>query len=118
LLPENKRFERLVSSRKPFGLETTFKGQMVKGKGDILVYQNGGTSYIPRNSVTTGLHLIDKWKVYTGYAAPGTGNKDTYLECPATFVPAAMRETGMRGALNGTREEEYAGADCEPAAAG
>jgi hypothetical protein len=77
-LPEKKRFERLVSSRKPFGLETTFKGSMAKGKGDILVYQNGGTSYIPRSSVSTGAHLIDKWKVYTGYAAPGTGNKDTY----------------------------------------
>src|ERR1019366_4103507 len=77
-LPEKKRFERLVSSRKPFGLETTFKGKMVKGNGDILVYQNGGTGYIPKNSVSTGVHLIDKWKVYTGYAAPGTGNKDTY----------------------------------------
>lgn len=77
-LPEKKRFDRLVSSRKPFGLETTFKGSMAKGKGDILVYQNGGTSYIPRSSVSTGIHLIDKWKVYTGYAAPGTGNKDTY----------------------------------------
>jgi site-specific DNA-methyltransferase (adenine-specific) len=78
LLPDKKRFEALVSSRKPFGLETTFRGKMSKGRGDILVYQNGGTGYIPRNSVSTGLHLIDKWKVYTGYAAPGTGNKDTY----------------------------------------
>jgi site-specific DNA-methyltransferase (adenine-specific) len=77
-LPEKKRFDLLVSSRKPFGLETTFKGKMAKGKGDILVYQNGGTSYISRSSVSTGVHLIDKWKVYTGYAAPGTGNKDTY----------------------------------------
>ena len=77
-LPEKKRFDLLVSSRKPFGLETTFKGKMAKGKGDVLVYQNGGTSYIPRSSVSTGVHLIDKWKVYTGYAAPGTGNKDTY----------------------------------------
>jgi site-specific DNA-methyltransferase (adenine-specific) len=78
LLPEKKRFDALVSSRKPFGLETTFKGKMAKSKGDVLVYQNGGTSYIPRSSVSTGVHLIDKWKVYTGYAAPGTGNKDTY----------------------------------------
>jgi site-specific DNA-methyltransferase (adenine-specific) len=77
-LPEKKRFDRLVSSRKPFGLETTFKGQMVKSKGDILVYQNGGMGYTPRNSISTGIHLIDNWKVYTGRAAPGTGNKDTY----------------------------------------
>jgi hypothetical protein len=77
-LPEKKRFDRLVSSRKPFGLETTFKGQMVKSKGDILVYQNGGMGYTPRNSISAGIHLIDNWKVYTGRAAPGTGNKDTY----------------------------------------
>jgi hypothetical protein len=78
LLPEEKRFERLVSSRKPFALETTFKGKMAKAKGDVLVYQNGGTGYTPKDSVTAGLHLIDKWKIYTGRAAPGTGNKDTY----------------------------------------
>lgn len=77
-LPESKRFDQLVSSRKPFGLDTKFKGKVRKGAGDILVYQNGGTGYIPRKSISTGVELIDKWKVYTGYAAPGTGNKDTY----------------------------------------
>jgi Eco57I restriction-modification methylase len=77
-LPESKRFDRLVSSRKPFGLETTFKGKVAKGAGDILVYQNGGTSYIPRSLISTGTQLIDKWKLFMGYAAPGTGNKDTY----------------------------------------
>ena len=77
-LPEKKRFERLVSSRKPFGLETTFKGNMAKGNGDILVYQNGGMGYTPKVFISAGRHLIDHWKVYTGRAAPGTGNKDTY----------------------------------------
>lgn len=78
LLPENKRFDQLVSSRKPFGLETTFKGKATKRTGDVLVYQNGGTGYIARNSVSTGTELIDKWKIYVGRAAPGTGNRDTY----------------------------------------
>ena len=77
-LPENKRFDRLVSSRKPFGLETTFKGKVAKRAGDVLVYQNGGTGYIARSSISTGADLIDKWKLFAGYAAPGTGNKDTY----------------------------------------
>jgi site-specific DNA-methyltransferase (adenine-specific) len=77
-LPDSKRFERLVSSRKPFGLETTFKGKSVESIGDVLVYQNGGKGYTPRSSITTGSHLIDKWKVYVGRAAPGTGNRDTY----------------------------------------
>ena len=77
-LPEGKRFDRLVSSRKPFGLDTTFKGKVAKGAGDLLVYQNGGTGYIARSSISTGADLIDKWKVYVGRAAPGTGNRDTY----------------------------------------
>jgi Eco57I restriction-modification methylase len=77
-LPESKRFDRLVSSRKPFGLETTFKGKPAKRAGDVLVYQNGGTGYAPRSSIKTSTDLVSKWKVFTGYAAPGTGNKDTY----------------------------------------
>jgi len=77
-LPEGKRFDRLVSSRKPFGLETTFKGKDTKRAGDILVYQNGGTGYVARKSSSTGTNLIDKWKIFMCYAAPGTGNKDTY----------------------------------------
>jgi hypothetical protein len=77
-LPEGKRFDRLVSSRKPFGLETTFKGKSAKRAGDVLVYQNGGTGYTSKSSITTGADLIDKWKVYVGRAAPGTGNRDTY----------------------------------------
>lgn len=77
-LPESKRFDRMVSSRKPFGLETTFKGKVAKGVGDVLVYQNGGTGYVARSSISTGAHFIDKWKVFTGRAAPGTGNRDTY----------------------------------------
>jgi site-specific DNA-methyltransferase (adenine-specific) len=77
-LPENRRFDQLVSSRKPFGLETTFKGKTAKGDSDVLVYQNGGTGYLTRDAVLTGIELIDKWKIYVGRAAPGTGNKDTY----------------------------------------
>jgi len=77
-LPDCKRFDRLVSSRKPFGLDTKFKAKATKRAGDVLVYQKGGTGYTPRKSITTGTELIDKWKLFAGYAAPGTGNKDTY----------------------------------------
>jgi hypothetical protein len=77
-LPESKRFDRLVSSLRPFGLRTFFRGEETKRAGDVLVYQNGGTGYTPRRSITTGTDLIDSWKVYVGRAAPGTGNRDTY----------------------------------------
>ena len=78
LLPDGNRFDRLVSTRRPFGLNSTFRGNTAKGVNDVLVYQNGGTGYIPRASVATGTDLIDKWKLFVGFAAPGTGNKDTY----------------------------------------
>jgi Eco57I restriction-modification methylase len=78
-LPETQRFERLVSSRKPFGLETKFKGRARKqSEADLMVYQNGGTGFTPRSSIMTGTRLIDAWKIFVGYAAPGTGNRDTY----------------------------------------
>jgi hypothetical protein len=77
-LPENKRFDQLVSSLRPFGLRTYFKGKAKKSPGDVIVYQNGGKGYASRKSISTGGQLIDTWKLYVGRAAPGTGNKDTY----------------------------------------
>ncbi len=43
-LPESSRFDQLVSSRKPFGLETTFKGNPTRKAGDLSIYQNGEAS--------------------------------------------------------------------------
>lgn len=77
-LPADKRFESLVSSRKPFALETTFQGPRTQQQGDVLVHQNGGIGYIERTKLTAGLELIDSWKIFVGRAAPGTGNRDTY----------------------------------------
>ena len=78
-LPNEKRFDRLVSSRKPFGLETKFKGRTKKkNDNDLTIYQNGGTGYVTRNEIAIGDKLIDKWKIFVGRAAPGTGNRDTY----------------------------------------
>jgi len=78
LLPEEKRFDRMVSSARAFGFRTFFKGKKTESRGDLRIYQNGGIGFVRRSSVTSGLDLIDKWKIFAGYAAPGTGNKDTY----------------------------------------
>jgi hypothetical protein len=78
VLPAEMRFDSLVSSRKPFALETTFKGRKSKKDGDLLVYQNGGTGYTTRDLISSGLDYVDSWKIYIGRAAPGTGNRDTY----------------------------------------
>jgi hypothetical protein len=77
-LSESKRFDRLVSPRKPFGLSSTFQGNPTKSPGDLTLYQKGDLGYIARDQINNGIKLIDKWKLFVGFAAPGTGNKDTY----------------------------------------
>lgn len=93
-LPAEKRFVDLVSVRRPFGLPSTFKGKAAKSAGDVVVYQNGGTAYAPRSAIKAGAGLVDKWKIYVGFAAPGTGNKDTYphkiISTPFVGEPASI----------------------------
>jgi len=79
VLPDKLRFDRLVSPGKPFGIRTFFKGKARKSaEDDLLVHQNGGIGYVARSAITTGTRYIDKWKIFVGRAAPGTGNRDTY----------------------------------------
>lgn len=93
-LPQQRRFETIVSSRKPFGLTTTFKGRKTGKEDDLKVYQNGGIGYTSRASITTGTQYIDQWKIFTGRAAPGTGNRDTYphkiISTPFIGEPASI----------------------------
>ena len=77
-LPKGRRFDQLVSSSRPFGLRTFFKGSSRKSNKCLKVYQNGGFGYIERSEVPTNEAIIDQWKIFVGAAAPGTGNKDTY----------------------------------------
>lgn len=65
-LPETKRFDSQVSSQKPFGLRTFFRGSDKKSsKHDVLVLQSGGRAWTSRSEVTAGEALVDKWKVFT-----------------------------------------------------
>ena len=78
LAPE-KQFANLVSSRKPFGLDTTFKGRKRrKSVDDLRIIGSKGEGFIGRDEVPAGKEFVDRWKVFVGYAAPGTGNKDSY----------------------------------------
>ncbi len=77
-LPEDRRFRDLVSVRKPFGFSSTFRGRSSARSGDLRIFQKGGVGYVAREEVRRGHNLIDAWKVFVGFAAPGTGDKDTY----------------------------------------
>jgi site-specific DNA-methyltransferase (adenine-specific) len=77
-LPEEKKFMNLVSSIGAFGLDSTFRGKEKKSGDDLKVYRNGGVGYVARAKIAKEKIVFDKWKVFIGRAAPGTGNKDTY----------------------------------------
>jgi site-specific DNA-methyltransferase (adenine-specific) len=77
-LPKAKKFMNLVSSIGAFGLESTFRGKENKSGDDLKVYRNGGVGYVARAKIAKEQIVFDKWKVFIGRAAPGTGNKDTY----------------------------------------
>jgi site-specific DNA-methyltransferase (adenine-specific) len=55
-----------------------FRGKNQPSDNDLKVYRNGGVGYVARSEITKEQHAFDKWKVFVGAAAPGTGNKDTY----------------------------------------
>lgn len=71
-LPEEKRFSNLVSARKPFGFDTTFRGKSSRAAGDLLLYRTSGTGYVARSAVASGLEVIDEWKVFIAYAGSGS----------------------------------------------
>lgn len=77
-LPEAKKFMNLVSSIGAFGLDSTFRGKEHKSENELKVYRNGGVGYVARSKITKERSVFDKWKVFIGRAAPGTGNRDTY----------------------------------------
>ena len=58
--------DKQVSSRKPFGLDTTVSSIE---NGDLLLRYNRGLGHYPSNLVTTGQALIPKWKTIISYAS-------------------------------------------------
>ena len=94
------RMDSLVSSLRPFGLRTYFRGNPEKeSETDLLVHQNGGKAFVSRQEIKTGENLINTWKVFIGRAAPGTGNRDTY--------PHRILSTPFIGKPNEISSETY-----------
>ena len=63
-LAPDKKFAGLVSSRKPFGLGTSFEGSSRSSELSVRVYRNGGVGFIPRSDVSKGVEFIDSWKIF------------------------------------------------------
>lgn len=64
--------EKLVSSRQPFGLPTTFHGKKDGGSKDYLVYENEGISYVEDEKITKNRDVVDAYKVFIPRAGSGS----------------------------------------------
>ncbi|WP_236013718.1 Eco57I restriction-modification methylase domain-containing protein [Capnocytophaga bilenii] len=71
-----KSFSELMSSAKPFGLRTYFKGESEPFEGAIKIYVNGGVGYIKKEEVLKNQHWIKEHKVIVPYAI-GSGDSKT-----------------------------------------
>lgn len=83
-------FSSLVSSSKPFGLRTNFKGSPVKKANQVRLLQNGGTGYLNLSELPQGKAMVPKWKIFIS-AAYGAGNTfphqvlgKPFIESPGT----------------------------------
>ena len=88
-----KVMSSIVTSRKPFGLPTTTRPQEA---GDIILrWQNGEGPY-NRAEITTGIEMIDKWKVITSYVGfdhagnPGKDGKRRVLSRISIIPPGTI----------------------------
>jgi len=73
---KEKSFSELISSRKPFGIPTNFKGESESFEGAIKIYVNGGIGYIKKEKVLKNQHWIKEHKVIVPYAV-GSGDSKT-----------------------------------------
>lgn len=70
MLPSDKSFASVVSSRKPFGLPTNFRGRPDPSEScSIEMVRSGGNEWVSPEQVKVGSNLIGKWKVFTSKAS-------------------------------------------------
>ena len=110
LLPNDKCITNLISSRKPFGLDTKFTVRKEKQEGDLPTYWNGGPGFkhggkgwVPRSAVTAGYDLIDSWKVFIGGAYGDRGGGGASRDTP----PKAVLGRPFVGEPNSISTETY-----------
>ena len=98
---KEKSFSEIVSSRKPFGLPTNFKGKKEPFKDAVKIYVNGGIGYVKREDIPLVKNtseprdkapllienkLIDVHKIIVPYAV-GSGNSQEDLVKPIYAEP-------------------------------
>ncbi|MCQ2243101.1 MAG: Eco57I restriction-modification methylase domain-containing protein [Bacteroidaceae bacterium] len=69
--------DKIVFSRKPFGLDNGFMGNKKPLEGSITLFGSQGLSYITKKDVPQNSDLINKWKVIASKASAQGGRADS-----------------------------------------
>ena len=64
--------ESIISTRRPFGLSSNFRGKTKSTSASIKIFQNGGFGYISQKDITANYDFIDKWKVFIPFLGSGS----------------------------------------------
>lgn len=103
----NHFLSEIVSSRRPFGLSSTFRGNATKGNGDLCLYGKGGaTSYVSSAQISDN-GCANYWKVFIPFLGPGNDNfPHMVLGKPFIGAPGDVcTETYLTIGPLGSREE-------------
>lgn len=79
-------FNEIVSSRKPFGLESNTK---FDATGDVILRSSSGMGKIDKNRILVGYELLDKWKVIVSkvsFEHAGVPDKDGMMRVLSVVV--------------------------------
>jgi site-specific DNA-methyltransferase (adenine-specific) len=102
--------ESMVSSRKPFGFATNFKEfEDEKFKDSISIYTNSGKKFIKKSQIIQKSEWIDKWKVLTPMASPGSGDYPNMILGPSFVAEpnSCCAETYLVAGIFETKLEAY-----------
>lgn len=67
----NDFLSSIITSRKPFGIDSYVRGEKEKIPNALILHSSEGIGYISKDYVTQGMELIDKYKVIIGKALSG-----------------------------------------------
>jgi len=94
----------LVSSRKPFGLDTKYKGKQAHFKNCIKLYQNGGVGFARKSDLIANFDWVNSHKVLIPRAGSGSDSfphpilgrpfySEPFSACTETYIVAGLFDT-------------------------
>ena len=85
---QEEKFNKFVSTRKPFGLPTNYRGKNEAFKGSVKLYATREVGFIKRSEVLLNQNWIDKHKIIVPKAI-GSGDSKTDVIKPVYCEPGA-----------------------------